>query len=202
MSLSPVADGPSIVLVRHGETQWSRDHRHTSVTDVDLTDLGREQARRVGAVLDPGRFGLVVSSPRVRALHPAALAGFDAPTVLDDLTEWDYGAVEGRTTREISAELGHPWSVWTARPPDPVPAESVEELGRRADAVVARLRTATDGGADVLVFSHAHFLRVLACRWVELPAIAGRRLALSTGSVGSLGFEHDAPVITRWNVVP
>jgi probable phosphoglycerate mutase len=198
----PSPAGPSIVLVRHGETEWSRDHRHTSVTDVELTDLGREQARRVGAVLGGSRFGLVVSSPRMRALRTAALAGFDAPTVLDDLAEWAYGDIEGRTTQEISAEVGHPWSVWTARSPDPVPAESVEELGRRADAVVARLRTATDGGADVLVFSHAHFVRVLACRWVELPALAGRRLALSTGSIGTLGFEHAAPVITRWNLVP
>ena len=124
--LLPASDGPSIVLVRHGETEWSRSGRHTSTTDVDLTDTGRRQARRIGDALRDIRFALVLCSPRRRSRQTAVLAGYDEAVVDDDLVEWDYGAIEGRTTQEISAEVGHRWRVWTAAAPDPVPDETPE----------------------------------------------------------------------------
>lgn len=196
----PASEGPSIVLVRHGETAWSRSGRHTSTTDVTLTSAGEQQARRIGQALGALHFGLVMCSPRRRSHDTAALAGFTEPVVDDDLVEWDYGALEGRTTPEISAEIGHPWSIWTARTPDPVPAETAADVAARADAVIARLRTVTARGQDAAVFSHAHFLRVLAARWLDLAPTEGARFALEAGGIGELGFEHDAPVIARWNV--
>lgn len=196
----PASDGPSIVLVRHGETQWSRSGRHTSTTDVELTLGGQEQARHVGDALRDLRFARVFSSPRRRAHDTALLAGYDDATIDDDLVEWDYGTLEGRTTAQISAQIGHPWSLWTAAPPDPTPAETAADVARRADAVIARLRDVTRAGKDAAVFSHAHFLRVLAARWVGLAATEGARLALDTGSISELGFEHDIPVISRWNM--
>lgn len=195
----PASDGPSVVLVRHGETEWSRSGRHTSVTDVALTWIGQQQAHRVGEALRDIRFARVLCSPRRRARETAALAGFDDPVVDDDLAEWDYGALEGRTTREISAEIGHPWSVWTAAAPDPAPAETARDVAGRADAVIARLGETIAQGADAAVFSHAHFLRVLAARWLRLAPDEGARLALGTGSISELGFEHSAPVLARWN---
>lgn len=201
-AFTPASDGRSVVLVRHGETEWSRSGRHTSTTDVELTDLGREQARRVGESLAGHRFGLVLSSPRRRARDTALLAGYSDPVIVPELAEWDYGALEGRTTRDISAEIGHPWLIWTATPPDPVPAETADAAGRRADAVIARLREAAARGEDAVVFAHAHLLRILAARWMDLPAAEGQRLALSTGSISELGFEHGAPVVSRWNMHP
>ncbi|WP_029146000.1 histidine phosphatase family protein [Microbacterium luticocti] len=197
MVYRPASQGRCVVLVRHGETEWSRAARHTSVTDVELTDAGREQARRIGAELVGHPFAHVFSSPRRRARETAALAGFAAPTVLPELAEWDYGPAEGLTTREISERVGHPWRVWTARPPDPVPAEDVADVGRRADAVIARLHEA---GGDAVVFAHAHLLRILAARWIGVPPGDGALLALSTGTISELGYEHDAPVLCRWNL--
>lgn len=193
------SEGPGVVLVRHGETEWSRSGRHTSVTDVALTEAGRAQALRVGAALGGRPFAQVLCSPRRRARETAGLAGYPDPLIVPELAEWDYGALEGRTTAEISAEIGHPWNVWTAAAPDPLPAETADEVGRRADVVIARLRE-VDG--DCLVFAHAHLLRVLAARWAGLPAAAGARLALGTGSISELGLEHGSPVIARWNMHP
>lgn len=200
-ALSAVA-GPLIVLVRHGETEWSRTGRHTSTTDVGLTQLGRDQARRVRAALGDHPFSLVAVSPLRRARETATLAGHSDPTIDPDLAEWDYGPVEGRTTAEIAASVGHPWSAWTAAEPDPAPTEGIDALGRRADAVLARVRPHTDRGEDVLLFSHAHLLRVLAARWLGLPAVRGSGFALSAGSISVLAFEHAAPVIDRWNALP
>ncbi|WP_308492392.1 histidine phosphatase family protein [Microbacterium terrisoli] len=198
----PASEGPSVVLVRHGETTWSKSGRHTSTTDVGLTAAGREQARSVGDALRAQRFALVLSSPRKRAHDTAVLAGFDEPLIDANLVEWDYGALEGRTSADISAEIGHQWTIWSAEPPEPVPAESADDVAERADAVIARLREVTSQGQDAVVFSHAHFLRVLAARWLGLPPTEGARLALSTGSISELGFEHGLPVIARWNARP
>lgn len=200
MLFRPASDGPSIVLVRHGETEWSRSGRHTSTTDIGLTARGEQQAHRVGAALGEMRFAQVLCSPRRRSRETAALAGFDETSVDDDLVEWDYGALEGRTTRDVSAEIGHPWSIWTATAPDPVPAETATGVARRADAVIERLRTTVEAGQDALVFSHAHFLRVLAARWLGLPPTDGARFALDAGALSELGVEHDAHIIARWNV--
>jgi len=200
MRFVPASDGPSIVLVRHGETEWSRSGRHTSTTDVSLTERGQQQARRIGDALSDLSFAVVMCSPRRRSRETAALAGFGDPAVDADLVEWDYGTLEGRTTPEISAEIGHPWSIWTAAAPDPVPAETADDVARRADAVIERLRATIDAGQDAAVFSHAHFLRVLAARWLRLPSAEGARFALDAGGIGELGFEHDAHVIARWNL--
>lgn len=197
---TPESDRASIVLVRHGETEWSRSGRHTSVTDVALTGHGREQARRVGQALDRHPFTRVLASPRRRARDTAVLAGYAHPEIVQALAEWNYGDLEGRTTAQISDEIGHPWSVWQASPPDPVPAESADEVGARADSVIEMLRESLDHGEDAVIFAHAHFLRIFAARWMGLRAGAGARLALGTGSISELGYEHGLPVVARWNM--
>ncbi len=184
---------PDLWLVRHGETEWARDGRHTGRTDVPLTDLGRAQARAMAGSLASVPFAMVLSSPLRRAFETARLAGFGDRVEADpDLMEWDYGSFEGRTTDEIRGEIPG-WTIWTA---EPIDGETVVDVARRADRVVERVRSAR---GDVLVFSHAHLLRILAARWLDLPADEGRRLALSTASVSLLGWEHGTPVIVRWN---
>ena len=238
-----------VVLVRHGETEWSRDGRHTGRTDVPLTEPGREEAALLGARLAPWRFARVLASPLRRALDTCRLAGYgDLVEVREDLAEWDYGAYEGRTTVDIRAERLAPWrfagvlasplrraldtcglagygdlvevredlaewdygayegrttvDIRAERPGwtlwiDGVPAgETTEQVGERADRIVSELRTA---GGDVAVFAHGHVLRVLAARWVGLPPVEGRALALSTAAICVLGFERETPVIVRWN---
>ena len=182
-----------LVLARHGETEWSRTGRHTGRTDVPLTASGRAEARRLGRLLRGRTFSRVVSSPLSRAAETARLAGFrDRVELDDDLREWDYGAYEGRTRVDIAAEVPG-WTVWSH---PIVGGESLAELGARADRVIARLLPA---GGDVLVFSHGHFLRVLAARWIEAPPVTGRRLELWTATISELGWETDRRVIEMWN---
>jgi len=179
-------------LVRHGETEWSRDQRHTSVTDLDLTDSGVDVARRLREPLAEQSFGLVLSSPRRRAVRTAELAGFPDPQVDEDLAEWDYGDYEGVTTAEIRESVPG-WTVWT----HPVPGgEDAAEVTTRLNRVVERIR-GFDG--DVLVFGHGHALRALAARWIEQPVDEGRFLKLDTATVSVLGYERESPVIIRWN---
>lgn len=184
-----------LVAVRHGDTEWAIHGRHTGRTDIALTDQGRREAAALGGLLAGRRFARVLVSPLQRAMETCRLAGFaEGAEVCADLEEWDYGAYEGRTTAEILAERPA-WSLWR----DGVPGgESVDEVGRRADRVIAAAR-ATEG--DVALFAHAHVLRILAARWIELPPRAGQRLALDPAGVGTLGFEHDYPVIRAWNRV-
>jgi broad specificity phosphatase PhoE len=183
-----------VVLVRHGETEWSRDGRHTGRTDVPLTERGEAQARAVGAALRGRSFALVLSSPLQRALETARLAGF-SPEVREELAEWDYGAYEGRTTPEIRQEVAD-WTIWGYGAPG---GERPEQVGARADRVVAELRgVGVDG--DALVFAHGHLLRVLTARWLELPPADGRLFALDSGTLGTLGYEREQSVIRRWNV--
>ncbi len=185
----------SVWLVRHGETAWSLDGRHTGVTDVPLTDVGREQARRLGARLSAHRFALVLTSPRSRASETAALSGFGGVAVTDsDLTEWDYGALEGRRTAEIVADYPG-WTIWTG---PWVGAETVDAVSARADRVLARC-LGSPGDGDALLFGHGHMLRVLAARWLGLPGASGALFALSTATVSVLGWEHGRPVIETWN---
>lgn len=186
---------PEIWLVRHGETEWALSGRHTGRTDIPLTAKGEEAARGLAARLADRPFAAVWSSPSQRAMRTCALAGFEARRVVDpDLAEWDYGAYEGITTREILA--GRPgWQMFRDGCPK---GESAADVGTRADAVIARVRSAN---ATLLIFSSAHFLRVLAARWIGLPPEGGLRLVLDTASISILGYEHDLtePVIRRWN---
>jgi broad specificity phosphatase PhoE len=182
-----------VVLVRHGETEWSRTGQHTGRTDIDLTDEGRAQAKQLAAALVLRKFALVLTSPRTRALDTCRLAGFgDRCEVDDDLAEWDYGEYEGRTTAAIH-EARADWSLWRDGAPG---GEHAADVAARADRVLARVR-AVDG--DTLVFSHGHFLRVLGARWVALDAADGGRFALDPASVSVLGWERDTPVFERWN---
>ena len=182
-----------VVLVRHGETEWTGTRQHTGKTDVPLTDEGRRQAELVGEALRGRRFGLVLTSPLRRASETCRIAGFgDVAQPRDDLAEWDYGEYDGRTTAEIRTERPA-WSLWSDGTPG---GESAADIGRRADRVVAELREAT---TDAVVFGHGHQLRVLAARWLGLDPSDGRLFALSTGAISILGHERETPVIQRWN---
>ena len=195
---------PSIILLRHGETEWSRTGRHTGLTDLPLTERGEQQARDIGAVSGRHRFGLVLSSPLSRALRTATLAGYgDQVEVDDDLHEWDYGAYEGLTTKQIVAERGGPWNLWDdGVPPGATPGENAVDVRRRADAVLARANATLDTDMDVLLVAHGHMLRAIAAAWLALPPQDGDIFALWTGTVSELGFEHSRPVIVRWNSPP
>jgi broad specificity phosphatase PhoE len=182
-----------IVLARHGETEWSRDGRHTGRTDIPLTENGRKQARVLGRALGEWSFGLVLSSPLARALDTCRLAGLgDGVETTDDLLEWDYGEYEGITTPQIRE--GRPdWYLWRDGCPG---GELPEDVGRRADRVVARL---ADVDHDVALFAHGHILRVIAARWLGLGPEAGALLALSTATISVLGYERETRVVRRWN---
>jgi broad specificity phosphatase PhoE len=184
-----------VVLVRHGETEWSAAGRHTGRTDVPLTERGRAEAIAVGEELAERRFALVLTSPLSRARETSRLAGFgDDAQIRETLAEWDYGAYEGLTTPEIRIERPG-WSVWA----DGVPGgERIDEVSARADAALAELRAAT---GDALVFSHAHFLRILTARWLGLEPEAGRLFALDPATVSVLGWEHERPVVREWNAI-
>lgn len=182
-----------VVLVRHGETAWSRTGQHTGRTNVPLTELGRRQADELATMLGNRDFALVLSSPLSRALDTGNRAGLLAtPELSDDLLEWDYGVYEGITTAETRLEIPG-WSVWTHPILD---GESIEEVGLRADAVIGRIKGAD--GATVL-FAHGHYLRILTARWLGLPATAGRHFALDAATVSVLGFERENRVIRQWN---
>lgn len=182
-----------VVLVRHGETEWSAAGRHTSRTDVPLTGQGRRQAETLRGCLNEWRFALVLASPLQRAAETCRLAGLgDAAEIRSDLVEWDYGEYEGRTTWEIRRERPG-WTLWS----DGVPGgETAGQVGARADRILTETRR---GGGDVALFSHGHFLRVLAARWIGFPPQEGRSLALGTATTSVLGFERETPVIVRWN---
>jgi len=182
-----------MILARHGETGWSLTGRHTGRTDIPLTEEGRRQADLIAGKLSGDTFAGVWSSPLQRALETCRRALPDRqPEIFDDLMEWDYGDYEGITTAEVRVDIAD-WTVWT----HPITGgESVAEVGRRADGVIERA-SAVDG--DVCIFAHGQFLRILAARWIGLPADAGRLFALDTATVSALGFERETRVIRRWN---
>jgi broad specificity phosphatase PhoE len=230
--------GTELWLVRHGETEWSAENKHTSRTDVALTELGRERAAVLGRYLAGREFCAVIRSPIGRARETCEIAGFGEHAVVDDgLREWDYGVYEGRTTAEIQREIPG-WSVWK----DPViGGESLEQVGARADGVIARALSLIEGqptsqkrdvghpadrviaraldaasaptsqmrdaghpdaeadAGRVLLFGHAHILRILAARWMGLAPVGGSLLVLGTGSVSVLGWERETGVVQRWN---
>ena len=185
-------DAAEVWLVRHGETEWSRDHRHTSVTELPLTAVGVGVAAALAERLADVDFGLVLASPRQRARRTAELAGFSGAHVENDLVEWDYGEYEGITTVEIRRTVPG-WTVWTHPTPG---GETADQVTTRLDRVIAKVRA---HGGRVLLFGHGHALRALTARWLEQPVGEGRYFRLDTATVSVLGYERETPVILRWN---
>jgi broad specificity phosphatase PhoE len=185
---------PELWIARHGETEWSRSGRHTSVTDLPLTPRGERSAQALRERLAGTRFDLVLVSPLRRARETATLAGCkDEAQVEPDAHEWRYGAYEGLTSKEIQAEVPG-WSVWTHPSPG---GETAADVAERADRVIDRVRR--EATERALLFAHGHILRVLAARWVGLPPEAGAHLLLDVATVGVLGWERETPAIARWN---
>lgn len=183
-----------IVLIRHGQTEWSAAGRHTSYTDLDLTPDGEQQARQAGKRLAGRSFAAVIASPRKRALRTAELAGLTVTEVSEDLAEWNYGEYEGITSATIH-ETRPGWSLWTDGAPG---GETPEQVGARLDRVLARARGFLDHG-DVALIAHGHSLRVTGARWIGLPPSGGGLLKLGTATLSTLGFERATPVIDTWN---
>jgi probable phosphoglycerate mutase len=185
-------DAPRMLLVRHGETAWSRDRRHTGRTDIPLTPLGEVQAAALAPRLAGHPVTQVLVSPLVRARHTADLAGLEDPEPTADLLEWDYGDYEGRTTAAIRED--HPgWDLFA----DGVPGgETIHQVATRVDRVIARARAGT---GDTVCVAHAHLLRVLAVRWLDVDPRSARFLVLGPASLSILGWEREQPVIERWN---
>ena len=183
--------GPELWLVRHGETEWSRSGKHTSTTDLPLTERGEEVARSLAERLGAAEFDLVLCSPRQRARRTAELAGFADPLPDEDLVEWTYGDYEGVTTEEIRRTVPG-WTVWSHPSPG---GETPEQVAGRLDRVLERVREHD----RVLVFGHGHALRALGARWIGRPVEEGRLFALDTATVSVLGYERETPVVVRWN---
>ena len=185
---------PEITLIRHGQTEWSKSGKHTGLSDVALTELGRRQGLALGKMLEGAEFDRVWSSPLGRASTTMELAGLaDAAETNPDLVEWDYGEYEGISTAEVREEIPG-WTIWT----HPVNnGERIEQVGDRADRVIADL---LDIDGTVAIFGHGHFSRILAARWTGHDAVEGRRLALSTATVSKLGWERETRVIRSWNI--
>jgi broad specificity phosphatase PhoE len=192
---APAANGSiaRLVAVRHGQTEWSATRRHTGRTNIPLEPEGELQAIAVGKRLAGHEFSLVLTSPLERARRTCELAGFgDVAVVSDELAEWDYGEMEGRTTEQI--RLGSPgWVIWTD---GVIGGESLDQVCRRADAVVSMVRAQP---GDVLAFAHAHILRVIAARWLGLEPGCGRNLVLGPATISVLGWEREVPAVLRWN---
>lgn len=199
----PAPDNPSgkLVLLRHGETEWSRAGRHTGLTDVPLTPRGEELARAAGALVRGYDFRLVLSSPLQRARRTAELAGLH-PRIDPLLVEWDYGGYEGRTTREIRAELGYNWTAFThGVVRGKTPGETVEEVAARASRVLTRVLPAMADG-DVALVAHGHYLRILTAVFLREAPRFGARITMDAGSVSVLGFYREQPAILAWNHGP
>lgn len=196
----PIPDNPAgkLVLLRHGETEWSRQGRHTGLTDIPLTARGEDLARNAGRFIGSYDFSLVLTSPLQRAQRTAALAGLHAE--IDPLlVEWDYGGYEGRTTRDIRHELGYDWSAFThgvirGR----TPGETVEEVAARASRVLTRVVPAMAQG-DVALVAHGHLLRILTAVFLRMSPRFGAQLTLDAGSVSVLGYYREQPAILSWN---
>jgi len=195
MPIMPSPDSyPEIWLIRHGETEWSLSGQHTGRTDIPLTAAGERHAEEIGRYLAGQPFALVLTSPLQRARETCRLAGYGGGAQIDpDLSEWDYGAYEGRTSAQIQ-ESAPGWTIWTS----PVPqGETIQQVAARASRVIER---ASKAGGDVALFAHGHLLRVLTACWLGLPPDAGRLFALSTATLSVLGYERETRVISQWNV--
>ena len=192
-----------LIVLRHGETEWSRAGRHTGRTDVPLAPAGEAAAAALAPALAARHIRAAFTSPARRAAVTAALAGLAGAKEDPDLQEWDYGGYEGRTAEQIRAERPG-WYLWR----DGVipggaghPGETLAEVGARADAVLRRVAPLLADG-DVALVAHGHLLRVLTARWLRLEPAAGRLFRLNTALLSTLGTEHGEPVITSWNVPP
>jgi broad specificity phosphatase PhoE len=191
-----------IVLVRHGETAWSRSGRHTGRTDVPLTEVGRRQAAALAAGLDELRPTRVLASPLRRAWETAELAGLH-PELDERLVEWDYGAYEGLTTEQIRERRGDRWTVFRdGVEPGETDGESLEDVAARAAGVLTDVAPVLAGGGTVVLVAHGHLLRVLTSRWLQLPPEAGARFVLDAASVSRLGREHGTAAVLSWNQTP
>lgn len=180
-------------LIRHGETEWSLSGAHTGRTDIPLTKRGEERAAAIRDYLHGRSFALVLTSPRQRARETCRIAGYgDVAVIEENLSEWDYGANEGRTTAEIRQEKAD-WFLWEQGPPG---GETVEQVAERARKVIDRSFSVN---GPVALFAHGHILRILTACWLGLPPNDGRLFALATGSVSTLGFERETKVISTWN---
>ena len=185
-----------IVLVRHGETEWSLSGQHTSRTDLPLTEKGRERAQRLPPALGGWDFSLVLTSPLLRARETCEIAGFaERAEICEDLREWDYGDYEGLTTPQIR-ETNPTWNLWTDGCPG---GERPADVGARADRAIERLRS---GDGDALAFAHGHIFRVLTARWLRMEPAAAARFALKTGTICALGYERETEVVQLWNYQP
>jgi broad specificity phosphatase PhoE len=183
----------NVFAIRHGETAWSLSGQHTGTTDIPLTDNGRRLAERMRPVLAKEAFALVLVSPKQRARETCELAGLGDNAVIEpDLVEWDYGEYEGLTPKQIRKTAPH-WLIFRDGCPG---GEAPEQVGARVDRVIARTR-AVDG--DVALFAHGHVLRVLAGRWLGLPAGGGQHFLLDTGTLSVLSYYHDIPAVRIWN---
>lgn len=189
-----------IVLVRHGETEWSKSGQHTGRTDLPLTEKGRADAAKLSPHLSARHFGLVLISPLSRAQETARLAGLSGETDAN-LLEWDYGSYEGRRTADIRVDIGDPsWTIWRDPiPPGETPGEQPEQVAARARLVIDRCLPVLAQDQDVALVAHGHLLRMLTATWLDLPAVDGRLFALDAGALSSLGFEHEQHVIRSWN---
>jgi len=182
-----------IWLIRHGETEWSKSGAHTGRTDIPLTDEGRRRAKELRGALAGHRFSVVLVSPMQRARETCALAGFgDVAQIDPNLCEWNYGDYEGKSTADIRKQRPN-WNLWKD---GVINGETVEQVGVRARAVIARV---TPVQGEVALFAHGHILRILTACWLGLPPDDGRLFALDTGSMSALGFERDTQVISKWN---
>jgi broad specificity phosphatase PhoE len=192
-----------LILLRHGQTEWSATGQHTGRTDIPLTARGLADAVELGPMLAGRPIVAAFSSPAARAMRTAELAGIAGFKQDPDLWEWDYGGYEGMTSAQIQLERPG-WDLWRDGiiPGDAAhPGETVDEVGTRTDRVIARtLPYLVDG--DVVLVAHGHVLRVLTARWLGLPAAYGRLFRLDTGTMSTLSFEHEDPVIATWNVRP
>ena len=182
-----------VYLIRHGETEWARDGRHTGRTDIPLTETGRTQAEFLLPIFDEVSFSRILSSPLQRALETARLAGQgNRVELVPDLMEWDYGDYEGITTEQIREKIPD-WSIWTHPCPN---GETINEVAARADRVISQVRSQE---GNVALFSHGHLLRVLAVRWLGLEPADGRYFQLGTSTLSILTFDRTTPVIKTWN---
>ena len=185
-----------VVLVRHGETEWSLSGRHTSVTDIPLTQVGERRASALEPSLQKWNFGLVLCSPRLRAKQTCDLLGWGKNSVeTKDLVEWNYGEFEGLTTPQIRERIPG-WTIFTQPCPN---GETAGQVAARVDRVISRVR---EFAGDTLLVGHAHCLRVLAARWLGLDANSARFFNLETGTWSVLSYEHENPVIQVWSAPP